>query len=526
MQPDQPFKAGRSMMWLGAAALVLALRLPALSSELVDTDEATYAAIAVLQTSGAGPLYEAGGVDNKPPGIYWVYAAVFRVFGDYSMLAVHWVAAAVVLATGLLLGMTAALYRSGAGIFAFLFYGVFAVAYYPKMMAANTELFMALPLAGSFYLAVSLSLARPAGQALRRFAAAGALVGLACLFKPVGAACLLVPLAVALRQPTTRSARCLHAAATLIGASIPVLVAVGILWLSGALPGYLHWGVSRLASHYAPLPHQQPSEWGVSFYVYALVKRGGWFIASTLLLWLTLAVHVRRWALLAHEERLALGWFASLVPGVFAGGHFFGHYFLPLVAPLSVIAAVHVRRWAEGSSRALLLAVALACAIPAIGFSAWAWYEEDLVSSPVDPMTHRFFGGDRPEHRLVARRIRETTRGEDSIFVWGMYAPIYVESGRRPASRFVGFMRGCPKRGHVPMERCWDAGPEVWPALLDDLRRARPSVIVDTATSRRYGFAAFPLQKSPLAQFVALGYQPAELVDGVRLYRLKEYTER
>jgi 4-amino-4-deoxy-L-arabinose transferase-like glycosyltransferase len=508
------------MIWLGAAALVLALRLPALSSQLIDTDEATYAAIAVLHNSGAGPLYEAGGVDNKPPGIYWVYAGVFRVFGDYSILAVHWFAAAVVLATALLLGMTAALYRSGAGILAFLFYGVFSIAYYPKMMAANTELFMALPLAGSFYLAVSLSLDRPVGHKLLRFAAAGALVGVGCLFKPVGAGCLLVPLAVALRLPTTASGRCLRAVATLIGASIPVLIAVGILWLSGALPGYLYWGVSQLASHYAPVLHQLPSEWGVSFYVYALVKRSGWFIASTLVLWLILAVHVRRWALLAFEERLALGWLASLVPGVL-GGHLFGHYFLPLVAPLSVIAAVHVRRWVERGSRVLLCAVALACAVPAIGFSAWAWHDQDLVSSPVDPMTARFFGGNRPDHRLVSRRIRETTGADDSIFVWGMYAPIYVESGRRPASRFVGFMRGCPKSGAFSMERCWDAGPEVWPALLDDLRRARPSVVVDTATSRRYGFAAFPLGSSPVAQFVALGYEPAEIVDGVTIYRRK-----
>jgi 4-amino-4-deoxy-L-arabinose transferase-like glycosyltransferase len=523
MRDEKPRRARlasvtRCWIWLAAAALVLLLRLPALSSQLIDTDEATYAAIAVLQNSGAGPLYDAGGVDNKPPGIYWLYAAVFAVFGDYSIAAVHWVAAAVVLATGLLLAMTAALYRRGSGIFAFLVYGLFGVVYYPKMMAANTELFMTLPLAASFYLAVSLSLARPLQHRALRFAASGALVGVACLLKPVGMACLLIPLAVALTQPTTRGRRWSYAAAAAVGASIPVLFAIGALWMSGALPGFLHWGVSRLASHYAPLPHQLPSEWGVSMYFYALVKRGGWFIASTLLLWLILFVHVRRWPWLTHADRLVIGWFAALLPGVFAGGRFFGHYFLPLLGPLSIIAGFYVHDWVDRSRRTLLCLVALACLVPAIGFSALAWQDEDLVSSPFDPLSFHLVGGVRPDHLRVARRIRESTRPSDSIFVWGMFAPLYVESARRPASRFVGFMRGCPKRKQFAMERCWDAGPEVWPALLDDLRRSRPSVLVDTSTDRRYGFG-FPLEESPIAQFVAAAYQPAELVDGVRLYR-------
>lgn len=71
-------RLSRARPWLATALIAAVARLPAFVRPLLDDDEAQYAATAELVRAG-GRLYADGGVDNKPPGIYWTYAAVFDV---------------------------------------------------------------------------------------------------------------------------------------------------------------------------------------------------------------------------------------------------------------------------------------------------------------------------------------------------------------------------------------------------------------------------------------------------------------
>jgi 4-amino-4-deoxy-L-arabinose transferase-like glycosyltransferase len=89
--------------WIAAAGgLIVIAHAPSFFHQLDDSDEAIYASIAALM-NGGGSLYGDGGVDNKPPGIFWVYAATFRIFGMYQMTAIHVVALLFIAATCLLL---------------------------------------------------------------------------------------------------------------------------------------------------------------------------------------------------------------------------------------------------------------------------------------------------------------------------------------------------------------------------------------------------------------------------------------
>ena len=76
--------ATRSWPALAGFAILVA-HLPQFLHRLLDGDEAIYGSIAVLMNLGGG-LYGDGGVDNKPPGIFWTYAATFDLFGNYQML--------------------------------------------------------------------------------------------------------------------------------------------------------------------------------------------------------------------------------------------------------------------------------------------------------------------------------------------------------------------------------------------------------------------------------------------------------
>src|SRR6266852_9531128 len=95
--------AGKPALWVAAvAAPVLIVHAPSFFHRLLDGDEAIYGSIAALMNLG-GPLYAEGGVDNKPPGIYWVYAITFRLFGMYQMTAVHAIAILVIASTCVLI---------------------------------------------------------------------------------------------------------------------------------------------------------------------------------------------------------------------------------------------------------------------------------------------------------------------------------------------------------------------------------------------------------------------------------------
>src|SRR3989442_14158753 len=79
------------------AVTVSIAHAPSFLHRLLDGDEAIYGSIAALM-NGGGALYAGGGVDNKPPGIFWVYAATFDVAGAFQKTAVLPVGGVVVIA--------------------------------------------------------------------------------------------------------------------------------------------------------------------------------------------------------------------------------------------------------------------------------------------------------------------------------------------------------------------------------------------------------------------------------------------
>src|ERR1700693_3019619 len=116
-------------LWAALVAVTITVaHLPSFAHRLLDGDEAIYASIAALMNTGA-PLYGAGGVDHKPPGILWGYAATFQAAGTYQMTADHAVGLAVILTTCVLLFFIGRdLGGARTGLLAALLYGVLTAA--------------------------------------------------------------------------------------------------------------------------------------------------------------------------------------------------------------------------------------------------------------------------------------------------------------------------------------------------------------------------------------------------------------
>lgn len=473
------------------AALVVLGHAPAFFHRLLDGDEAIYGSIAALTNLG-GRLYAEGGVDNKPPGIYWVYAATFRLAGTYQMTAIHAVGLIVVLATcWIIFAIGRSLYGVRAGLLAALIYGVFTAAGNPRLLASNTEIFMMLPLTASFLLMLR-----------REWLWSGALLVAAGAFRQAAAINLvLVPVAIVLMEPPGLRLRAFGWFAA--GSAAALAVGAVLIEATGSLVGFWDWTILTLYG-YASL------NWTPALVLMRAQDSVVPFLLTAIVAWVAAIAFAWRWKRLPPPAQLIAAWLVVSIPGSLAAGHLSWHYFIQVMGPLALLAAFAIDMALDTSRRRLVAAVAITgFALPMAG-----WGVFDLVA---DPLTYDF-SVPVPAHDAVAAYIQGNTGPQDRVFVWGVWPALYVESDRVMATRFPGFLRGFARGSNLP-PNSWDTSAAVWPALQEDLLRNPPALIVDTAPAGWSDFSMYPMSNYPaLAGFVAAHYHVKTTIDGVVIY--------
>lgn len=472
------------------AVLVVVAHVPAFAHRLLDGDEAIYGTIASLMNLG-GPLYGAGGVDNKPPGIFWTYAAVFRVFGNYQMTAIHAAGLVAMAATCVLVFVIGRRVRCArAGLIAALLYGVLTAAGNPRLLASNTEIFMALPLTGSFLAMLD-----------RRWLWSGALLVAACAFRQSAAANLLLA-AAGLFWLETSGSRLRPAAFFGAGVALAIVAGAAALAATGSLEGFWRWTVSTLYG-YASGNWTPSLVWGRARD--SLVP----FAVDNAVVWIAAIAYALRRRRGEKPELLVVAWLVVAMAGSLAGGHLSWHYFIQAMAPLALLAGFAFDGFALRP--AVLAAAAAGIAVPAV-----AWWVFNMYA---DPLTYDF-AAPAPQHEAVASYIASHSSSGDRVFVWGDWPALYVESDRLMASRFPGFLRGFARGSGLPPNN-WDTSPDVWPLLQSDLASHPPLLIVDTAAAGWSDFSGYPMSDYPvLEQLVTTRYHQVATVGGVAVYRL------
>jgi 4-amino-4-deoxy-L-arabinose transferase-like glycosyltransferase len=490
--------------------LSAAVRSPTLFSYNFNVDEAIYSAIAAEVLDGQ--LYYRDAVDHKPPGVYYIYAAIYAAAGRYNLVAIHLALFLTVALTGWLLARIGAR-LFGASTVSFplgrlagvLYVGVGAIGPPMDFQAANAELFMNLPLVAGVLCALR---ARETGSGLAELGT-GLLLGLAGLIK-LQALFIAPALLLYLLQTPGRRARPLLLGT--LGIALPYAAHVLVYWRLDAL-GDLMWAL-RFNRLYVG---------AVDTVTHAgrALQRGAIFLGLDLAIIapaLAYVLHDRgarstparaRWALLA-------GWLALAIGAVSVGGRYFLHYFIQLTPPLALLAAPKLSAW---TARRRLVGTA-AAALIVLGVVG------SISASLLDRRLRPHEAWHQDGYRAVGDYVQRHTRESDRIFVWGDSAAIYLYARRRMGTRYLwvnyqlGRIWGTPYDEVDAPQRPELASPETWPLLLDDLRRRRPELIIDAGAGQLDEFDRHPLTRYPqMEHVVGARYRLEAIVRGVPIYR-------
>src|SRR6266446_10182154 len=493
--------------------LVVILRLPTVLPSLYNSDEGYYGIIA-NDTLDGGTLYHTA-VDTKPPGIYYIYVAVFKVAGKNNLLAVHVLAILVVAATALVVRRIGA--RVGddwAGAWSGIGYAVFVHAYRAgATLPANTEIFASLFLALSVL--AFLQGERKVGWGWMFLS--GALVGVATLIRQPSAvtmAAMLAYLVYGWLIPRYQSLGGVLAAGSGVVTGFIAVIA-GLAWYyqwQGNLHDAYLWAWA-FAVRYVEFETTLP---------YVLKRLVTVHLAVMLawgLLWYfgirqvidTLRSFRRRRAV-PTEQVLLILWLVLSYLAIFIGWRFPGHYHLAVLPPLSILAGhafsrfvAEQRRSPQPHWRWIRTGIIAAAALPAIGFLVGAFV--------VRTQTLNFLP-------IVQHIVKETTPN-DRIFVWGSSPQLYSFSDRRMATRFVScshLVGAYASRPREVRDRAESVIPGSWEMFQADWQAHPPALIIDMSTVDQF-WLAHPMTRYPVLRAYLPEYRLERVINGETIYR-------
>ncbi len=511
------------------------LRAPYFKTPLLIVDEALYSEVAMQFMDG-----EFEYKNNKPPVIFFLYSAVFSIFGKGNIQAVEKLAAITVVLSGFLLFfIVARLSGRKAGVIAAVTYMILpSLSNSPSnFYAANTEIFLVF----SELTAILCFLIALRGKPLWFFVS-GVFCGLNMFIKQPGI--LILPMLVLflivtrLRPKKFRSWKEIsYGVLALSGGSIAICCAFFLFFKANGALDDLIYNMFTVNKMYFEKQNVflQGIQLGLEITLNRYV-RNNYLIylpaVSQLVMFMFSAVkNFRKENFSFSRSTFFILWTFVSVYCLSLGWRFSGHYYY-MVFP--VLAGLFGIFW-QGISRYIK---------NVCGRAVKTYYIEHtllgaiIVLSLLYPLT--YYTGFPPgskryityleSDKSIGKNIRNTayyiiahTLKPDTIFVWGYCPEIYHLSRRRCASMFahcdylVGEVDPYPEGGR--MDR---VNPQHWKIFLHELLNTKPAYIIDISPSNYLGFASNRIDKYPLSIVISENYDFDKQIGNFDLYRLKK----
>jgi 4-amino-4-deoxy-L-arabinose transferase-like glycosyltransferase len=385
----------------GLAALV---RLPFLDS--IGPDEGGYAYVA-WQWARGHALYRSNWID-RPQGLILVYRLLISIAHTAWAIRLGAVVAGVAI-TLLVVAIGRLLASPSTGFLAGALYAIAGIGPHVEGFTFNGELAAAVPSTA----AVAAGLVAYRKRSRWWLAAAAALGGSAMLMKQSGFDGLAVVFAIAVLQRERLRSLAIVAA----GAAVPLGASAIAGWLSG---WHSYWS-ALVGDHVAAATTAS-----------RLTHLTGSLAAATRdLLPLALPALLGLWLSRKQPLQLRIGlvWLAAALIGVNVGGLYWTHYYVQLLAPLCVVAALALGRIPK---LGLAWAAATLVALPALAFLGAVVHASDYRSDRMVKYTLGFENDVR-----IARYARAHSSPYDSVYALDSRADFYFLAGRSSASPYL-----------------------------------------------------------------------------------------
>lgn len=475
--------------WSLIVIVLLGLRLPALV-EPAGNDQSLYMYVADQVRHGGVPYVDAW--DQKPPAIFFLYAAVRSVWPHQSAVAIADLIGAGLIAALLFVIGRRTIGGHGGGLAA----AVFALFSHPSFarlsgvyVRGQCEVFIALAVTAAMVLTWRRD------QRAIHLALAGLALGVAFWLK-YNALAYAVPLFFALAlgfDDQRRASMSLVARVTWVVGGVVAVSGVVLLYFAGhgALEA-LKLATIDYNLRYSSETYTAGAAGALRYIVGLPVERGGadmlWFLGLAGAACLTLVGWARHRALTI----VVLGWLAASGLSILVNGaRNLPQYFVQAAPALALSAAAGLilmwRTGRLGQSVAVLIVVAGLWRVGVdapIGGLRWGAlpqladniaFDVSYLRGRIDRAAYlsRFKGAQKYDAAAVAdlsAYLAHTTQDSDRILVFGFAPAVYLESHRLSASRFFWSRP-------VILEFAADHAGYGSSGLLADLKRQQPSVI-------------------------------------------------
>jgi 4-amino-4-deoxy-L-arabinose transferase-like glycosyltransferase len=451
---------------------------------LLNPDELLWA-VAAREFLAGKTLYREVWLD-KPPGATLIYAAIFA-FTGVKMLAIRIFAPVYVFLTALVVrAITKKLFDDRIAWMAAFLFSYLSVNYFPEdMILLNTELLMLLPLSGATWCFLRGLIHDD--QRVAYFIAAGILTAVATLIKPVALLNLLFFAVAPFFPKSRRDARTILTAAfnTFAGMALVFGAFYLILDVTDAREAFLRDALLTGAHYVADQTWAETLRRSTGLLSY--VGYNAAFVA--------LAAYALRKRDNGHTWMWL--WLVASLLGAVAGRRFYGHYFIQLMPPLAILAAVGLRGLEKRLRSAPTIQVrAFAAALLVVTAFSFYRFQERTIVFAFDTVIRRPIADrwllvrfNRDIHNIAAY-VDSNTAPHDAIFVWGFKPEIYYASKRPLASRYLSFVpltgwtHGMPATLDFSEQSQWVLGRKL---LLADLESSKPLYIIDMASVHDFG---------------------------------------